>query len=194
MTRPYLRFAVCACVLSLAACTGDAAEQAAVDAPGQTPAPAVRVDEDASTAAVDTPATRSSDGADPSTGAATVGISDTYAYGQLLADAEGMSLYVFMDDDGESACVDACADAWPPLLADGDPVAGTHVRDELLGTTGRPDGAQQVTYDGRPLYRFSGDSATGDVLGFGNGEAWYPIAADGTVITATKDSGGTDEW
>ena len=37
--------------------------------------------------------------------------------GKFLADAEGMSLYLFeADTENTSTCYDDCAAAWPPLL------------------------------------------------------------------------------
>ena len=41
--------------------------------------------------------------------------------GVALTDADGFTLYGFTKDgDGHPTCNDACADAWPPLLVDGD--------------------------------------------------------------------------
>jgi predicted lipoprotein with Yx(FWY)xxD motif len=87
-----------------------------------------------------------------------------------------------MDDGTTSACTGGCADAWPALTADGDPVGGDGVDASLLGTAdGQVPG--QVTYDGHLLYTFSGDSAPGDVNGLGIPE-WYPVNAQGEAIDA----------
>jgi predicted lipoprotein with Yx(FWY)xxD motif len=49
-------------------------------------------------------------------------------------------------------CDALCAQYWPPVLTSGRPQAGTGVDQHALGTVMRPDGTQQVTYRGRPLY------------------------------------------
>jgi predicted lipoprotein with Yx(FWY)xxD motif len=97
--------------------------------------------------------------------------------GRLLTDAAGMTLYVYDGDaPGESRCVDLCAELWPPLRLDGDPPV---LLNSLPGITtlARPDGGRQLQYDGRPLYRFSGDRATGDVNGDGRDGAWWAARA-----------------
>lgn len=63
------------------------------------------------------------------------------------------------DSGNRSACQGACAAAyWPPVLTSGRPLAGPGVDQNAVGTMVRPDGSHQVTYDGRPLYLFSGDA------------------------------------
>jgi predicted lipoprotein with Yx(FWY)xxD motif len=63
------------------------------------------------------------------------------------------------DSGNRSACQAACAAAyWPPVLTDGRPLAGPGVDENAVGTMVRPDGSHQVTYNGRPLYLFSGDA------------------------------------
>ncbi len=60
------------------------------------------------------------------------------------------------DKAGKSTCYGVCASAWPPVTTTGTPaVAGLDAR--LVGTTKRRDGSLQVTYNGHPLYLFSGD-------------------------------------
>jgi predicted lipoprotein with Yx(FWY)xxD motif len=116
------------------------------------------------------------------TAEATVGVEDS-ELGQIVVDAEGRTLYVFLVDEGtESTCYEDCEASWPPLTVEGDPVAGEGV-DGSLGTTERTDGATQVTLDGHPLYYFSGDETPDDVNGQGVGEVWYVVSPAGEAIT-----------
>jgi predicted lipoprotein with Yx(FWY)xxD motif len=57
-----------------------------------------------------------------------------------------------------SACRTLCAQYWPPVLTSGRPEAGPGVDQHALGMIMRPDGTQQVTYEGRPLYLFADDA------------------------------------
>ena len=52
----------------------------------------------------------------------------------------------------------------------------------------RPDGAQQVAYKSRPLYRFSGDSKPGDINGDGVGNIWHAVKVDATGSGAATTS------
>jgi predicted lipoprotein with Yx(FWY)xxD motif len=85
-------------------------------------------------------------------------------YGPMLFDAGGQAIYLFDTETTQKPrCYDACAEAWPPVLTDGDPAATGAARDGLLGTTRRSDGSVQVTYGGHPLY-FYAHEAPGQVL------------------------------
>ena len=91
-------------------------------------------------------------------------VSESADFGPILVDGEGISLYLFMADtqnSGASTCGDddGCAEEWPPLVTDGDPVAGEGVDAAMLGTITRDDGTTQVTYNGWPLYLFEEDTA-----------------------------------
>ena len=98
-------------------------------------------------------------------GEATVMVAET-DLGEVLVDAEGMTLYLFTPDSMEtSACTDDCVSAWPPLMADA--VAGEGVDQALLTTAPRTDGDDQVAYNGHRLYTYAGDSAPGDTTGQG---------------------------
>lgn len=124
------------------------------------------------------------DAAPEETAEATVVVEDS-DLGEMLADAEGRSLYVFLPDDGgESTCYDDCEATWPPLVAEGDPVGGEGVDGALLGTTDREDGSMQVTYGGWPLYHFSGDQSPDDVNGQGVGDVWFVASPQGEPIQA----------
>ncbi|HWL90953.1 MAG TPA: hypothetical protein VNP90_06270 [Actinomycetota bacterium] len=118
------------------------------------------------------------------TAEATVAVEDS-DLGEIVVDAEGKTLYVFLADEGtESTCYDDCEEAWPPLTVDGDPVAGEGVDAALLGTTEREDGSTQVTIDGHPLYYFASDETADDINGQGVGEVWFVVSPDGESIQA----------
>jgi len=118
------------------------------------------------------------------------------------------SLYVLSADPaGQTSCTGQCAAVWPPLLTDDAPIAGPGVNQAELGVLPRPDGTLQVTYNGRPIYLFSFDLATGAPSGETLGDnfidppafgVWDSLAADGlpatppiTVTSETTSSGST---
>lgn len=112
--------------------------------------------------------------------------------GTYLTDDEGLALYLWeADTGGESTCTDACAEAWPPVVTEGEPQADGDVEAELLGTVEREDGSTQVTYDGQPLYYFVQDTAEGDTNGQGSdgfGALWWLVAPDGAAITGMESA------
>jgi predicted lipoprotein with Yx(FWY)xxD motif len=103
--------------------------------------------------------------------------------GTILTDADGRTLYVFLSDsEGESTCYQDCAQSWPALETEGDPVAGEGVEASLLGTAERTDGALQVTYGGSPLYYFADDAEAGETNGQGIGDVWFVISPEGEPV------------
>ena len=118
----------------------------------------------------------------PAAGGTTVGVADL-AGGQALVNSEGFAVYLFTNDsEGVSACSAACADAWPPVVVEGEPTAGDGVDTAKLATITRDDGAVQVTYNGHPLYLFAGDTAAGQANGQGSGGVWFLVDAAGEAI------------
>jgi len=106
--------------------------------------------------------------------------------GEVLFDDRGQALYLFTPDaerpEGTPpTCVDDCATAWPPLLTDGDPVAGPGVDASLLGSVARADGTSQVTYGGQPLYLFASDQP-GTTGGQGVGGVWFLVSPSGEAV------------
>jgi predicted lipoprotein with Yx(FWY)xxD motif len=63
----------------------------------------------------------------------------------------------------EGGCQGTCAVFWPPVLTSGWPEAGPGVDQGAIGVIVRPDGSQQVTYHGRPLYLFNKDAYVGGI-------------------------------
>ena len=124
---------------------------------------------------------------------ATVGISNT-GIGAVLVDSQGRTLYLFKADQGtKSACTGACAGAWPPLLVTGKPTAAGNVDASLLGTTTRPEGKTQVTYNGHPLYRFAQDQSPGETNGQGVsafGASWFAVNSAGSQVSGQSSSSG----
>lgn len=112
--------------------------------------------------------------------------------GNVLVDGEGLTVYMFQADHRgrPSICVGLCAVGWPPLdLTPGvsRPIAGPGVETALLGTSPRANGAEQITYNGWPLYTWPQDTAPGEATGqalTNLGGRWYVLNAQGTVIRA----------
>lgn len=106
--------------------------------------------------------------------------------GKILVDSKGETLYLWQADKGTtSTCDGACASAWPPLLANGKPIAGSGLAASKLGTTRRSDGANEVTFNGHPLYTFAGDSSPGQTNGEGSnafGTEWDVLSAAGHKV------------
>jgi predicted lipoprotein with Yx(FWY)xxD motif len=128
-------------------------------------------------------------------GSATVDVASTDV-GEVLVDSQGHTLYVFKKDTGTmSTCAGACAANWPPLRANGTPTAGSGTKPSLVATSTRSDGGSQVTYNGHPVYRYSGDAKPGDTAGQGlttYGGAWYALAPAGTPVSAKPSTSSSD--
>jgi predicted lipoprotein with Yx(FWY)xxD motif len=102
--------------------------------------------------------------------------------GDILTDADGLTIYYFANDtEGVSNCDPDCLANWPVVEVDGEPIAGDGV-DAELGTFERSDGTVQLTVNGFPAYYFAGDSAAGDVNGQAVGDVWWVFGADGEPI------------
>jgi predicted lipoprotein with Yx(FWY)xxD motif len=105
----------------------------------------------------------------------------------ILVDAHGMTLYSLSgEQNGKFICTNsACLQTWHPLAAQ----AGTTAKGTVgaLGTVKRPDGSQQVTYKGMPLYTFALDHAAGSVggQGFKDVGTWSAVTAAASGATTS---------
>ena len=100
----------------------------------------------------------------------------------MLFGSDKQAIYIFeKDPKGNTVCYDDCAEAWPPVLTTGEPVAGRGVRDGLLGTVERDDGATQVTYAGHPLYFYAHEDPWQVLCHdfFDYGGTWFVVQPDG---------------
>jgi predicted lipoprotein with Yx(FWY)xxD motif len=108
-------------------------------------------------------------------------------FGPMLFDDTGQAIYLFDKETSTTAeCYGECADAWPPVLTEGEPVADGRARQGLLGTTERRDGTRQVTYDGHPLYYYAHEGKNQvlchDVREYGG--LWLVVEPDGDPAPA----------
>ena len=124
-------------------------------------------------------------------GAPTVAVKSIDGVGKVLVDSSGKALYASdVEADGKVRCTGACTSFWEPLTIDSaKPAAAGGVG--AIGVTSRPDGAKQVTVDGKLLYTFSED-APGKVEGDGFADdfdgrhfKWNAVLAGGDSADST---------
>jgi predicted lipoprotein with Yx(FWY)xxD motif len=92
--------------------------------------------------------------------------------GQTAVTAYSFSL----DHPGSSACTGACAVTWIPVLTTGKPNVSNVAANEV-GVVRRPDGTEQVTYRGKPLYLYSAEKFV------------FPTSGAGPQLTGTVGNG-----
>jgi len=112
---------------------------------------------------------------------------DTAAYGTIVVDGQGMTVYMFDKDvqgSGASTCSGQCLVAWPAVVAESGAPQVEGVTGEV-GTITRDDGTLQVTLAGWPLYHWQDDSEPGDITGQAVQDVWWVLAPDGTPVRTT---------
>ena len=134
----------------------------------------------------------SSSSAGASSPGGTVITTATSSGGTVLASGSGRAVYLWAKDAGDmSSCNGACAGAWPPVTTTGAATASGGAKAGDIGTITRSDGTKQVTYDGHPLYYYSGDSGPGTASGQGSdafGAKWWLVNPNGSDVTAAVTS------
>ena len=112
--------------------------------------------------------------------------------GSVVTGVGGRTLYYLSTESASSIqCTGSCTTTWPPLL--------TATRAHLslaqgvpgkISTVSRPDGTTQVTYNGHPVYYYSGDSAAGQDSGQGVNGTWFVLSAKAATATTSTNYGG----
>jgi predicted lipoprotein with Yx(FWY)xxD motif len=115
----------------------------------------------------------------------TLMVATSTGLGQILVDGHGGTLYLFLKDTTrQSRCADRCAQVWPPAIGDTHTAVAAGARPSLVGSTSRPDGTTQLTYNSHPLYFYIGDkSGPGKTVGEGLnqfGAEWYALTPAGS--------------
>ncbi len=83
----------------------------------------------------------------------------------VLTSTTGRTLYsLSVEKNGKFICTGSCLSVWHPLTV---PAGVKPIGPVKLGTIERPEGGTQVTYKGRPLYRFGSDTKAGEANGEG---------------------------
>ncbi len=100
-------------------------------------------------------------------------------FGEILVTAKQQALYYFTPEkDGKIHCTGSCVTVWPPLLVPTGATVAAHIPGAMgrFGTIVRPDHTRQLTFQGKPLYTFTGDKKPLQVLCNGV-DGWYVVKA-----------------
>jgi predicted lipoprotein with Yx(FWY)xxD motif len=139
----------------------------------------------------------------PATGV-TINTATVSDFGTVLVNAQGRTLYTLTSESaGKLTCTTAngCTQVWTEVDLPSGVSAATaegSAQSSLLGTETGANGTL-VTYNGWPLYTFTGDSQAGQAKGEGLqsfGGTWYVLNASGSTVhsgtaTASPSSSGT---
>jgi predicted lipoprotein with Yx(FWY)xxD motif len=138
-------------------------------------------------AASSQPSAASSSGGSTS---ALVKTASTSGHGTILVNAQGLTLYRLSGERaGKLICTNsACLQVWHPLTVAAGGTPGGSVGS--LGVFKRPDGTEQVTYKGMPLYTFAQDQAPGQTKGQGIKDVgtWTVVATSASKARAAAPS------
>jgi predicted lipoprotein with Yx(FWY)xxD motif len=123
-----------------------------------------------------------------------VSVTKNASHGTILV--SGTTLYTLKPS--MTACTATCVKIWPELLLPKGvkkATAGSGIKASKLGTVHLADGAVQVTYGGKKLYWFSGDTSPGQVNGnvTDTWGKWTDVTTSKThkASTATTSGGAT---
>lgn len=109
----------------------------------------------------------------------------------VLTRTNGRTLYsLSVETHGRFVCTGGCLDTWKPLVVPRQVKPKGPVK---LGTVRRPDGKTQVTFKGRPLYSFDGDSKEGEANGEGFKDVgtWHAAKVPGTSTSPAPEPGSS---
>jgi predicted lipoprotein with Yx(FWY)xxD motif len=96
----------------------------------------------------------------------------------VLTNTKGMILYYKLNDPKPaSACTGACAQAWPPVIANAmDMMVSSSMQLPHKLTVFKTANGNQIEYDSHPLYTYAGDMTPGQFTGRGMGNVWYLVS------------------
>jgi predicted lipoprotein with Yx(FWY)xxD motif len=96
----------------------------------------------------------------------TITVAQNKTWGPTLTLKDGVTLYrLTKDSTDKSTCTGKCATVWVPVVLGAGEKKPVAVGVSHLGSFTRSAGVRQVTYEGIPLYTFTGDKRSGQVTG-----------------------------
>ncbi|MFC0527405.1 hypothetical protein [Phytohabitans kaempferiae] len=111
-------------------------------------------------------------------------------FSPVVVNGKGRTIYRFdrdRNDPPATTCVDGCGQTWQPVLAPNGVEVDAGIEDDLVGTVARPDGNDQLTLNGWPLYYFHEDLKLGQTAGHGTGDVWWAISPIGGRAEKSAD-------
>ncbi len=112
--------------------------------------------------------------------------------GQIVVDGTGRTVYVFDRDvpnSGQSQCTGSCLSTWTPVITANDPPNAVGLPG-VVGVITTAAGMRQLTINGQPLYRYSADTAPGDVKGQGIDGTWWVVDPTGVKVKGAHATSG----
>ena len=124
-------------------------------------------------------------------------LANTTAFGDILTDKDGNTLYFFANDaNGSNNCTGGCVTAWPLFNVTGltqAQLGGTLVLSDF--TTITTANGNQLTYKGWPLYYYAPGGVrekSGQTTGEGVNSAWFVAKPDYTIMMVKSQLVGAD--
>jgi len=132
-----------------------------------------------------------------SQGTTAIGIAYSNSLGFYLTNGTGWTVYLFTKDtpnSGVSSCYGQCETFWHPFQGSiGSLSLPPGLNASSFGTITRTDGTKQITYDGWPLYYYSGDNAAGQTNGQNKDNTWFVVNVPSISIPSTTTSTATSQ-
>jgi predicted lipoprotein with Yx(FWY)xxD motif len=131
--------------------------------------------------------------------------------GPYLADGEGRTLYLFVNEELEGqdparmtegvreaavSCTGECLEAWPAFTSEGEVEVQAGELDPELLYTAEFDGRMHVVYNGWPLFYFARDEQAGQINGQGIesfGGEWYVLNPQGQIVRSEEQPTAEEE-
>jgi predicted lipoprotein with Yx(FWY)xxD motif len=112
---------------------------------------------------------------------------------EVLADSQGNTLYsADVEKGGQVMCTSSCTSIWKPASASAKQAKSASAQLDLeLGTVKRPDGGQQLTFKGMPLYSFT-QEGVGQLTGDGVADSFNGTDFVWTSATTGASTGSSE--
>jgi predicted lipoprotein with Yx(FWY)xxD motif len=128
------------------------------------------------------------------TGTVVIKIANQTKFGKIYVDGQGKTVYTLTKDGAAVPCTGGCLTAWPPVMLPAGETTATGGPGVKEVSVVDANGGKQVTYDGKPVYTFSGDAAAGDANGDGLasfGGVWHVVKVEGASDESSGEDSGT---